>query len=354
MTAIDQLEAQVADLAETLVDPSGQDASRAVGVVVILVSESYTGVLGFGALRKGGTQRPDGGTFFQIGSVTKVLTGLLLASRVEQGLAADTAVNDLLANDVQAPSFSNVPITLEQLASHYGAMPHELPDNVTGPAWSPAKDYSRAQLAEYLAGYGLPYSPGSQYVYSNTGSGLLGLALADANGAPDFHSVLTATLTGPLGMTDTGTNAPAFLGGIGDRLAQGYYDQGGTLVDVDLADMGVLAGGGEVISTGNDIALLLRTFTGLDAYPVPGAVERALTPVGPGESGAQVGYGVNILTTAEGSTFEKSGIASGYSTNIRFRRDPAVGVGVMVNRRSMQPITTVAKETLLLLEAFAP
>lgn len=350
--ALAALHAAVSDVVGAIVDPSGGDPSRAVGAVVVLVSEPHTSVVGVGALRKGGQEAPDGDTFFQIGSVTKVFTGLLLAARVEQGVEPDTPVADLLVGGMQVPDFEGVPITVEQLASHYGAMPDELPDNVSGPAWSPAMGYSRADLATFLEGYVLPYAPGTQYVYSNIGSGLLGLALADESGHTGYHELL-ADLTGPLGMSDTGTNEPSFVAGLGDRLAQGYSEQGGALVEVGLADMGVLAGGGEVVTTGNDLASLLRVLAGLEAHPVPGTVERALTPSGPGAPGTQIGYGFNISVANGSTTYEKSGSVAGYSANLRFRRDPAIAVAVVANRGQTQEVVHVAQSCLELLEAYA-
>ena len=110
--ALEELHATVSEQVETLVDPSGKNASLAVGAIVAIVSEPHTSVLGFGALHKGGTQAPDGKTCFQIGSVSKVFTGLLLASRVVQGLLPDTPVNDLLDDDVLAPSYGSTPVTV--------------------------------------------------------------------------------------------------------------------------------------------------------------------------------------------------------------------------------------------------
>jgi len=304
-------------VASPLVDATGEDAERAVGLVVVLVSEPYSGVVGFGALRAGETE-----------------------------LAADDEVNDHLGADLRAPSHAGGEITLEHLVSHYGSLPN-MPDNLTGPPMSPATDYSRAELGDCLDRTVLDSAPGSAYSYSNLGSGLLGVALADTTGEPGYDGLLRTHVTGPLGMADTGTNEPVLLGRIGDRLAQGYAERAGALFPVDLADMGVLAGGGEIISTGDDVALLLRALTGLDHFPTTGAVERALTPLGTGAAGTRIGYAFDILERPEGGLqFEKAGIASGYTAFITFLRRPAVGVAILSSRREHRAIQAAAREVL--------
>jgi len=350
---VDVLAAEVTRLAAPLVDVTGGDPARAVGVAVVVVSEAGTRVFGFGAPRVGETAPPDGATGFPLGSVSKVFTGLLLASAIEASggtVTPDDPVNAHLAADIRAPALGGVAITLEHLVSHYGALP-DFPDNMTGPRFSPAADYSREQLATFLSGLVLERAPGSAYAYSNLGSGLLGVALADSAGYADYDTLLRGELTGALGMADTGTRVPEFVSRMGDRLVQPYRVDAASLVAVDISDMGVLAGGGEVISTGDDMALFLRALTGLDTFPVAGAVDRALTPVGPGAGVSRVAYALDMVTRPDGVVlFEKAGLTAGTTSLISLRRDPGVGVAVLSNRGGHVEVQGVARSLVRFVE----
>jgi CubicO group peptidase (beta-lactamase class C family) len=343
---------EVTRLATPLVDASGLNPNRSVGLVVVVATRDGNQVFGFGAVRAGTTNRPAGHTFFQIGSVSKSLTGLMLAAAIEDSagaIAANDPVNAHLASDLRVPGWPGQPVTLEHLATHLASLP-DMPTNLTGPVTSPGKDYSRTQLAEYLATLTLPAPPGGSYQYSNLGFGLLGLALSDTTGAGGYSSLVQTRLTGPLGMSDTGLNEPGFVAQLGARLAQGYRVSGGALVEVGLSDMGVLEGSGEVISTGADMGMLLRAFTGLGSFPVTGAVERAVSPVAPGPAGTMAGYGLDIVSLPNGVTqYEKAGSVAGYTCFIAFRREPGVGVAILSNRGQHQAILPLARQIVALL-----
>src|SRR5262249_3842986 len=75
---------------------------------------------------------PDGDTVFEIGSVTKVFTGLLLAEMASRGeVAFDTPVSALLPGCAPFPARGR-PITLLDLAMHVSGLPR-LPDNLDPP-----------------------------------------------------------------------------------------------------------------------------------------------------------------------------------------------------------------------------
>lgn len=343
---------EVTRLATPLVDASGLTPTRSVGLVVMVVTDQGTQTFGFGASSAGGATPPHGDTFFQVGSISKTFTGLLLASQIESSggtLLPSTPVNALLAPDLRMPGFGTQPVTVAQLATHYGGLP-AFPNNMTGPAFYPAQGYTRTQLATYLSSFTLSAPPGTAYEYSNTGFGLLALALGDRAGLAPYSALLSAQLTGPLGMSDTGLNEAPFANGIATRLAQGYRSTGTALVPMAISDMGVLEGAGEIISTGNDMAKFLRVLAGLAPFPVAGAVERATAPRAPGATGTMIGYGLDIYTLTNGvQQWEKAGLVAGYTAYIAFRRQPGSAVVVLSNRSQHQSVVAMAREILSLL-----
>lgn len=61
---------------------------RNIGIVVGIIDGEQTAIFGYGEVGETHPMVPDGGTLFEIGSITKVFTALLLASMVEEGLVA--------------------------------------------------------------------------------------------------------------------------------------------------------------------------------------------------------------------------------------------------------------------------
>jgi CubicO group peptidase (beta-lactamase class C family) len=117
---------------------------------------------------------PPESVLFEIGSITKVFTGLLLAQAVlEERLQLDDPIGPLLPASLDlAPEVAG--ITLRQLATHTSGLPR-LPDNFD-PAnpFDPYADYGIDPLHAYLRDY-RPVSAGPHLAaYSNLGTGLLG------------------------------------------------------------------------------------------------------------------------------------------------------------------------------------
>lgn len=113
-------------------------------------------------------------TLFEVGSVTKSFTGLLLAQQVRSGKAR---LNDEWKNfapqDHYSPSTDSM--TLLELATYTAS----LPKDVRGLPYN-AADTSAHQknLTHFLQTWSAPYPAGSQMLYSNLSFSLLGMALA--------------------------------------------------------------------------------------------------------------------------------------------------------------------------------
>ncbi len=292
---------------------------------------------------------PDGDTFFQIGSISKTFTGLLLAAQIESSggsLLPNTPVNNLLAPDLRMPSFGGQPVTVAQLATHYGGLP-AFPYNMTGPAFYPAQGYTRAQLATYLSGFTLSQPPGTTYEYSNTGSGLLARRWATVPGLAPYSALLSAQLTGPLSMSDTGLNEVPFTKRHCHEACPGYRSNGTALLPMTISDMGVLEGAGRTYLHRERYGEVPARAAGLDPFPVAGAVERTVAPRAPGPSGTMTGYGLDIYTLNNGvQQWEKAGVVAGYTAYIAFRRQPGTAVLVLSNRGQHQAIAPVTREIL--------
>ncbi len=146
---------------------------QAVGIVVGVIEPTGRRVVSYGNLANGDPRTLDGDTIFEIGSVTKVFTSLLLADMVNRKeVTLDDPAAKYLPENVGMPVRSGKSIALLDLSTHNSGLP-PLPGNL-----KPEADYSVDDLCQFLSGYTLTRDPGSEYEYSNLGAGLLGHLLA--------------------------------------------------------------------------------------------------------------------------------------------------------------------------------
>lgn len=138
---------------------------------------------------------------FEIGSISKVFTGILLADAVQAGkLGLGDTLAQRLPVKLADPALGAV--TLRQLATHTSCLPR-LPDNLTRVAGNdPYAPYDNRALFEYLAGAKLDEKPPCAAAYSNLGFGILGVVLETAWGRP-WADLVREKIAVPLGMTDT-------------------------------------------------------------------------------------------------------------------------------------------------------
>lgn len=134
-------------------------------------------------------------TAFEIGSLGKAFTAILLADMILKGeVALDAPASRYLPDPL--PQRGSRQITLFDLATHFSGLPF-MPDIAKDDA-QPA--YSTNDLYRYLARYSLPRDIGSAWEYSNLGYWLLGEALA-ARARMSFAELVTARVLHPLRMT---------------------------------------------------------------------------------------------------------------------------------------------------------
>ena len=146
---------------------------------------------------------------FEIGSISKVFTGILLADAVKAG---KLGFDDTLAQRLPTVKFDYATtgaITLKQLATHTSCLPR-LPDNMMNASGDdPYSQYDKKAMFEYLAHAKLAGQPPCASSYSNLGFGVLGVVLETAYGKP-WAALVQEKIAGPLGMVDTAQQlAPA-------------------------------------------------------------------------------------------------------------------------------------------------
>jgi CubicO group peptidase (beta-lactamase class C family) len=144
-----------------------------------------------------------GDTVFEIGSISKVFTALILADMANKGeVALDDPAEKYLPPGATMPERGGKKITLRDLSTHVSGLPR-LPENMPlADIDDPYADYTDQLMLDFLASYELPRDIGAQFEYSNFAVGLLGWLLCRAAGE-DYDTLLRERITGPLGMADT-------------------------------------------------------------------------------------------------------------------------------------------------------
>jgi CubicO group peptidase (beta-lactamase class C family) len=229
---------------------------QGVGMVVGVIEPDGRRVVAHGSTGRGEGVGLDGDTVFEIGSITKAFTALVLADMARRGeVALDDPAALYLPEGVTLPERGGRRITLTDLATHTSGLPRR-PNNLT-PTDPPNlyDGYTAQQLYACLASCELRHDIGAAHLYSNLGTGLLGHLLARRAGV-DFGTLVRERITGPLGMPDTGI---ALSPGQAARFAT-PHDQ--SLRPVSGFGLGVLAGAGALRSTGADLLTFLAALLG--------------------------------------------------------------------------------------------
>jgi D-alanyl-D-alanine-carboxypeptidase/D-alanyl-D-alanine-endopeptidase len=330
--------AQVADdaaIRKILVDRI--DSRKAsVGIVVGVIEPSGRRIVSYGNFAKGDQRTVGGDTVFEIGSVTKVFTALLLADMVARGEVALTdPVSKYLPAEVKVPK-----ITLEQLATHTSGLPR-LPSNLAPKDGNnPYADYTVAQLYEFLATVPPAPEAGAPYDYSNLGAGLLGHALARRAGT-DYETLVRTRILEPLGMKSTSITLSAAMK---ERLASGHDAEMKPAANWDLP---TLAGAGALRSTANDMLTFLGAMLGLTKSPLAGPIAAMLAPRRPiGMEGHAIALGWHIYKAGDRELVWHNGGTGGYRTFTGFDPKSRSGVVVLSNASTGEGVDDIGRHLL--------
>jgi CubicO group peptidase (beta-lactamase class C family) len=257
-----------ADELSDLVANRVKSSRKAAGVVLVTISPEGRRVSAEGVARIGDTRPVDADSVFEIGSISKVFTSLLLADMIERGeVKPDTTVQSLLPATVKVPTRNDKQMTLLDLSLQVSGLPR-MPDNFKPKSpENPYADYDTARLYDFLNRYDLPRDIGAKYEYSNVGVGLLGHALSRKAGQ-SYEALLQERIFTPLGMK---SSTITLTDELKRRLAFGHSP---TLQPVSGWDLDALAGAGAIRSTANDMALFLEAALGLKKTPLDAAFAR--------------------------------------------------------------------------------
>ncbi len=278
-------------------------------------------------------------TIFEIGSITKVFTALLLQQAVDAGrVKFDTPVADLLPKDVSFPRS----ITLEHLSTHRSGLPR-LPGNqfktALGPLTergNPYADYDEKRLYAWARTYKAKTPPGGKVRYSNLGVGLLGHVLARSAGL-SYAELLQRDVLGPLKMNSTGVTVSDPNRG---RFADGHGGWGGQTGHWDFQTM---APAGALRSSAEDMLRFLLACVGVGPPKLVAALKRTHAARHDTRKG-KIGLGWFRNKLDGRMVVWHNGGTGGFRSYLGFLEGTSSGVVVLGN--SSTPVEPVAHDVL--------
>lgn len=291
------------------------------GIVVgMLEADGSTRIVSYGS--GGPSARPVGPrSVFEIGSITKVFTGILLADMVERGeVSLSDPVARYLPEGVKVPSRNGREITLLDLATHHSSLPR-MPGNLPQDPSNPYPPYTMEDLYAFLAQHELRRDIGSQFEYSNMAVALLGEALARRAGTT-YDQLVRQRVLEPLGMRMTNT---VVAGEMAEWNTQGHDDDGRV---APYRGWPGLPGMGGLRSNAQDLLLFLAANTGPPASRLERVMRDAQQVRASAGENAEIGLNWHVRTVGGRKIIMHGGATVGYETQIAF--DPERGVGVVL------------------------
>jgi CubicO group peptidase (beta-lactamase class C family) len=305
------------------------DGTPGVGIAIGTIENGKTTVVLRG--ETGSTQKLGRDTVFEIGSVTKTFTGLLLAEMAGRGeVRLDEPIEDLLPKGDTAPVRGGRHITLLDLATQSSGLPR-LPDNLAPrDPRDPYAGYDDARLFEFLSQYRLTRDIGAQYEYSNVGVGLLGRLLALRAGTT-YEALLRERVLDPLDMHATAVVPTEAMRA---HLAVGHDVDG---EPAHTWSLDALAGAGGLSSSLGDMLRYLRAVSAGDG-PLGAAARMAEEPRREAFAGTRIGLTWNT-NVADGIVWH-NGETGGYRAFAGFSADRTRAIVILAN--STLPIDDIA------------
>jgi CubicO group peptidase (beta-lactamase class C family) len=306
------------------------------GLVLAVIHKGNLRKYCYGWINKKQKQLPDvEHTIFEIGSVTKTFTSLLLAQEV---LAARMKLNDpinlYLPDSIPALGLQGKPITLQDLANHTSGFPR-LPANIFNGKVDPKdpyKHYLADSLYSFLMHYHSPVIPGTVFSYSNYGAGVLGTIL-ERRLHNSFEQLILSNICKPIDMNHTSVT----LNDEDQRnFAQGYNETGEATAPWDLAS---LKGSGAIRSTLNDMIKYARAQMGSKG-PLHKAIALSHQPTFTGAA-QSMGLGWRINQNSQHTYLHHSGGTGGFRSFIGF--DPGRQTAIVILSNAAEDVTTIGE-----------
>jgi len=274
----------------------------------------------------------DENTIFEIGSVSKVFTTLILADMVEKGeVNLNDPIDKFLPEEISTPTKDGRSITLFDLATHSSGlprMPHDFPTSDMDEQFQ----YDREEMYDSLSKVDLSREIGSKYEYSNFGVSLLGHILS-LQADQSYEELLKERVLDKLGLESTCVKQCDVLR---DRFAKPHV-LGFAANELNLSDE--MSGAGEIRSSGKDMLSFLSYAMGLKDSDLRSSFELTQKVNRQIDDKLSIGLAWHMLQKDDRMIIWHNGATNGFASFVGF--DPESNQGVVVLTNSLNPVDDI-------------
>lgn len=327
-----------------------QQHREAAGYPGLAISVRRSGAIvleaGFGTadLEQGTPVTPQ--SVFQIGSLTKSFTSVLIARLAEEGLVAlDDPVSAYLPG-FDGPAAS---VPVRYLMNHTSG----LLNYTDHPELEPGTrdDLSREDLVALFEDEPLLFEPGTAFSYSNSGTYLLGL-IAEAVTGQSYEEALDAWVIDPLGLQNTeyGDWRTVVRGRV-----QGYVPTEGGILNAPVLDPEIPFAAGALLSTVEDVQRYLDLVHRQNVFG--DGVRDVLLERQPLADGTSLDYALGALVIRDWEGHRKiahAGDIDGFSAYMAFYPEDDISIVVLANARNLVPTAVGLEQKIARLVFGAP
>lgn len=306
-------------------------ADRSDGLSIAVVKDGQARFYNFGTLSREKPQLPTEHTVYEIASISKVFTSLLLAHAVIEGkVNLQDDIRRYLPGDYPNLVFDGEPVRLIHLANTTSALPDNLPDFtklMEGVSLDEAPfrisaaihGYSNRQLLEDLKSAKLSARPGTAPRHSNLATELLAIILEKVYG-DSYEHLLSRYVEKPFGMARGSDLSRAA------QAASGYNPRHVAMPLLDART--ILAAGGLRYSTADMAQFLKAELAAADA-----ATRLSQRPTWGDPDKTAVAFNWTVDRMIDGKPhLRTSGGAFGYSSYIEMYPASGYGIVLLANR----------------------
>ena len=307
------------------------DDSAAIGASVGLIDQGKIEFFSYGKKSVDRNELVSENTIFEIGSITKVFTTLILMDMVTKGeMKLDDPIEKYLPG-VTVPEMEGQKITLRHLATHHSGLPC-WPDNVIpkNPPLNPYDDFTIEILYDFLNHYTLKRTPGAQFEYSNVGMGLLGHILCLKTGK-SYEQLISNNISKKLEMNNTSISLTAEMQ---KQFAKGHH-LGKTVEHWHLNQ--ALEGAGALRSNVRDMTKFLEANIGILNSPITDLLKGCHKQQCFAWPDTNIGLGWIISHSENADVIWHNGGTGGFRTFLGFNPKTKKGVVVLSNSTEVWP-----------------
>lgn len=252
------------------------------GAAVIVYVDGKPSAYYFGYADKETKKPVTKDTIFELGSITKVMTTLLLAQEVD---FAKIKLKEPINKYIPTLPVSFDKMSVRSLATHTSGLPFNAPPDVT----------NRSEWEKFASTWKPEQTSESEYLYSNVGIGMLGQALETVT-HQNFNQLYRTKILAPLGMQPIALTVPKKLE---EFYAKGYNEQG--QVQPPISD-GVFPATGAMKASAEDMSKFLSASIGLPQTPESIFYPMRMTQTAYMEAGGTdlgLGWQIHVITSAK-------------------------------------------------------